>query len=87
MSLQSIKKADTGQKFRLGIISYRKRLLDKDNLYGAHKVLIDALCDEGFIWDDDPGRLVLTVTQRVANKSSGEKVRTQIIRNPVDRII
>ena len=39
--------------FTLEIVSYRKRLLDYDNLVGGCKQLIDALSKERFIWDDD----------------------------------
>jgi len=38
----------------LNILSLRKRMIDQDNLVGGCKQLIDALCDEGFIYDDSP---------------------------------
>jgi len=34
------------------ITAYLKRLYDHDNLVGGCKQLIDALCDENYIWDD-----------------------------------
>ena len=49
--------------FTLEIVSYRKRLLDYDNLVGGCKQLIDAMVDEQFIWDDSPKYLDLRVKQ------------------------
>ena len=54
MRLWDRKKCEIHDVFDLKIISYRSRLLDQDNLIGGSKLLIDALCDEGFIWDDCP---------------------------------
>ena len=87
MSLQEIKKAKAGQKYRLDIVSYRKRSLDRDNLFGGHKTLIDALCEEGFVWDDDPHSIILTIEQKKATKASGKPVQTTIIRHPLGKII
>ena len=53
--------------FHLEIVSYRKRLLDYDNLVGGCKQLIDAMIDEQFIYDDSPKYLKLFVKQ-VLNK-------------------
>ena len=52
MRLKNILKADGDKRFDLSIISFRKRLLDHDNLVGGCKNLIDALWYEGFIFDD-----------------------------------
>tara|TARA_B100000676_G_C17868557_1_gene727274 strand:- start:319 stop:690 length:372 start_codon:yes stop_codon:yes gene_type:complete len=49
--------------FTLEIVSYRKRLLDYDNLVGGVKQLLDAMIDEGYIWDDSPKYLDLRVKQ------------------------
>ena len=49
--------------FTLEIVSWRKRLLDYDNLVGGCKQLIDAMIDEQFIWDDSPQYLDLRVKQ------------------------
>lgn len=62
MRLNNIQKIDSG-KVKLSITSYRKRLLDQDNLIGGCKQLIDGLTDEGFIVDDDPDHLCLSVKQ------------------------
>ena len=51
------------KKLNLEIVSYRKRLLDYDNLIGGCKQLIDAMIEEGFIWDDSPKYLDLKVKQ------------------------
>jgi len=53
----------------LDIISYRKRLLDKDNLYTGAKLLIDALKELGWLYDDAPQYLKLRVTQRINTKN------------------
>ena len=63
MRLRKVRLAKDKEKFTLMIISYRKRLLDKDNLYAGCKHLIDAMCDEKLIYDDDPKHLNLKVEQ------------------------
>ena len=68
MRLKKIRKCNHKHKFKLQIISYRKKLLDKDNLYGGCKGLIDALISEGFIFDDSPEYIDLTVEQHIAKE-------------------
>jgi len=63
MHIKKLKKASYNSRYKLGIYSYRKRLLDPDNLVGGCKQLIDALCDEGFIYDDNPKCVVLDIDQ------------------------
>lgn len=46
------------------IMSYRKRLLDKDNLYGGTKPLIDSLVKFGLLLDDNPDMCDLKVGQK-----------------------
>ena len=75
-----IKKAKKADKFVLIITSYRPRLMDPDNLVGAHKWMIDALRDKGFIYDDDPDHIHLLVEQHKATKKTGEKIKTLIER-------
>lgn len=88
---EKIKSAQRGQKFKMVITSYRPRLMDTDNLYGAHKWMIDALCLEigkdkngnikhgsKIIYDDDPEHLDLTVKQVKATKKTKEKIKTLI---------
>ena len=62
MRLQKIKAAEQ-KKYKLVILSYRKKKLDYDNLVGGCKHLIDALIEEGFIFDDSPDYVDLKVEQ------------------------
>lgn len=55
--------AEEGRKYTLEIVSYRKRLLDYDNLVGGCKQLLDAMVHENFIWDDAPKYIDLRVKQ------------------------
>ena len=56
--------AEEGRKYTLEIVSYRKRLLDYDNLVGGSiKQLLDAMTSENFIWDDAPKYIDLRVKQ------------------------
>ena len=59
--------AEEGRRYTLEIVSYRKRLLDYDNLVGGVKQLLDAMVDENFIWDDSNKYIDLRVKQ-VLNK-------------------
>lgn len=55
MRHQKLKDATKGQKFKLKIIHVRpakKQIRDYDNLIFGFKVGMDALTEEGFIWDD-----------------------------------
>jgi len=64
------------KKYKLLILSYRKKKLDVDNLYGGScKSLIDALIDEQFIFDDSPEYIDLKVEQYKAKED-----HTMIIR-------
>lgn len=58
---------------KVGIISYRRRLLDIDNLYGGVKWFVDALRYERVIRDDDPQSITLHVSQ-VKVKTKQEQV-------------
>ena len=78
MRLKKIKECDIEEKFKLCIISYRKKLLDYDNLVGGCKQLIDACSEEKLIWDDAPKYLDLKVEQHI-----GKKYETIIIREKV----
>tara|TARA_R110000823_G_scaffold187859_2_gene320004 strand:+ start:219 stop:584 length:366 start_codon:yes stop_codon:yes gene_type:complete len=56
--------AEEGRRYTLEIVSYRKRLLDYDNLVGGSiKQLLDAMTSENFIWDDAPKYIDLRVKQ------------------------
>ena len=67
MRLRKIKKAEC-KKYKICILSYRKKKLDYDNLVGGCKGLIDALIDEEFIFDDSPDYIDLHVEQHITNK-------------------
>lgn len=75
-----IPKAKTDVCYFLIVRSYRKRLMDKDNLYGAHKWMIDALRGSGFIYDDDIDHIFLSVEQKKGTKKAGEEIKTVIER-------
>ena len=62
-------------KYTLKIISYRKRKLDKDNLYTGIKSLLDSCVEEKLIWDDSPDYVDLKVEQYKAKEE-----HTMIIR-------
>jgi hypothetical protein len=80
MDQDQIPKAMEKATYFLLIRSYRKRTMDKDNLYGSHKWMIDALRDSGFIYDDDSPHCALTVEQRKGTKKAGEEIKTVIER-------
>ena len=63
MRLNRLRKTDVGEKWIVNITSIRKRKLDYDNLVGGCKPLVDALCEESFIWDDDNKHLVISYNQ------------------------
>ena len=69
MRLHKIPLADP-KKYKISIISMRKRQLDYDNLVGGCKYLIDALIDEQFIFDDSPKYLDLKISQVVSDEYS-----------------
>ena len=80
MNKWNFDKAEPKQPFQLEIESIRKRRLDTDNLYGSMKSLIEALCNELFIWDDDTIHLTkLKVTQQKC-KETGEREEYTLIR-------
>ena len=75
-----IKNAEPQQPFNLVIIAIRKRKLDIDNNWGSMKLLIDALCDELFIWDDDPVHLKKLSVHQFSLKEKGVKEQQTQIR-------
>ena len=78
MRLNRIKKTDVGVKWNVTITSYRKKLLDKDNLIGGAKSLLDSLCDEGFIFDDTPDMVNVRYYQKI---SKSKECYTEITRS------
>ena len=59
----------------LYILSFRKRKLDHDNLVGGCKQLIDALCDEGFIWDDSPKYVHKLIVEQIKAQTEYTLIR------------
>ena len=78
MLINRIKKTNVGVKWNVTITSYRKRLLDKDNLIGGAKSLLDSLCDEGFIFDDTPDMVNVRYYQQI---SKSKEYYTEITRS------
>ena len=63
MRLNKVRFTKEKEKHSIEIISYRSRKLDYDNLVGGCKQLIDAMIEEGYIWDDSPKYLDLRIKQ------------------------
>jgi len=64
-----VPRAEPGEVRGLRIVSRRRQLVDRDNLVGGVKFLVDGMKHAGFIFDDSPAVLRLSVTQ--------EQVRTR----------
>ena len=77
MRLRKINKATIDDKYTLLIISYRKRKLDKDNLYTGCKSLIDSCVDEKLIFDDAPEYVDLKVEQYNSKEEHTMIIRKQ----------
>jgi len=61
------------------IISYRTRLLDKENLYGGSKPIRDMLEKKGWLWNDSPNWGDLTVWQMRVKKGEPEKTYIKVL--------
>ena len=70
MRINKIKK--TKNKCKITIECHLKRLYDYDNVWGGLKQFIDALFNEGFIWDDSSNWLVVDTVKQI--KSKEEKI-------------
>ena len=75
MRLNKIKQLSKPTTAILYILSLRKRKLDHDNLVGGCKQLIDALCDEGFVWDDCTNYLTSLQVEQVKAQSDVTLIR------------
>lgn len=73
-----LSRAKEGEKRKVKIRSYRKSLVDKDNLIGGMKPLIDALRDRQLIFDDDDSHLELLEVKLIKVKSKAE-TKTDIL--------
>lgn len=67
-----------GPRHFVRIKSSRVRLLDVDNLYGGSKYLIDALRGASVIPDDDPGSILLEVTQEKIKGYKNEVTEVEV---------
>tara|TARA_Y100001963_G_scaffold159563_1_gene263782 strand:- start:2581 stop:2946 length:366 start_codon:yes stop_codon:yes gene_type:complete len=76
MVRKKIPKAKESSYYTLEIVSWRKRLLDYDNLVGGCKQLIDAMKHAGFIYDDSPQYIKLMIKQ-VKNSDPLRKKHTK----------
>jgi len=59
----TINKLKRPKKRRVLIYSFRKREMDRDNIWASHKQLLDAIKDLGLIWDDSEKYIDLTILQ------------------------
>jgi len=82
MKIKGIVKAEC-KKYKLTIISYRKRKLDFDNLVLGCKGLIDAMIDENLIYDDSPDYIDVTYEQYTKKELKYFKECTVIIRETI----
>ncbi len=64
-----------GDRKKLMIISYRKKLLDQDNFVGGLKLLIDGLVNMHLICDDSP---IYSELQEQEQKIDLKNPRTEI---------
>jgi hypothetical protein len=69
-------------RVKVRIISYRRRLLDIDNLAGGAKFIIDALRYDGLIRDDSPDAIELSVSQVKVGSRDTEDTAVIIERIP-----
>ena len=58
-----INKLKRPKKRKVMIYSFRKKIMDRDNIWASHKQMIDALKELGLIWDDSEKYIDLRVFQ------------------------
>jgi Holliday junction resolvase RusA-like endonuclease len=68
----------TPRKMKMQIISYRKSFLDKDNLWGGLKPLVDAIKELRLIYDDSVEFLNLKAEQRIEKKRKNQRTEITI---------
>jgi hypothetical protein len=66
----------TGQRFLVRVVSYRKRLLDEDNL--CEKYHVDLCRYAGCLFGDEAGTTKIETSQVKVGKGEEEKVRIEI---------
>lgn len=75
-AIEDTHRAKPGEKRRLEIFSYRKKLLrDKDNLYFSVKILLDAMTKTRLLWDDSMKYTDYSIFQEVDRHNP----RTEVI--------
>lgn len=66
------------EKRAVRIKSYRLQLADKDNLTGGMKMLLDALTDALYIFDDGPKFLDLDITQEQVKRRDEQRTEVSL---------
>ena len=65
-------------RFRVSISSYRRRLLDPDNLQGGCKYFVDCCRYAKLIPDDRPQDIILEVRQEKVKRKEDERTEIEI---------
>jgi hypothetical protein len=73
------RKAKSDARPLVSIILHRCRLLDKENAYGATKILTDCLCQVGLISGDSEAEIDLQVTQEKVAHRNDQRTEVRII--------
>jgi len=73
------KEAGNPAPCKVSIVSFRRRLLDIDNLYGGVKYFVDSLRYEGLIRNDDPESITLNVSQIKVKTKQEERTEIEIV--------
>jgi len=63
----------------VSIVLYRCRLLDKENAYGATKILTDCLCQVDLISGDSEAEIDLQVTQQKVAHRNEQRTEVRIV--------
>ena len=61
------------------IMSFRKRLLDPDNLVGSMKILLDAMQEVGLLFDDSAKYLTLAVSQTITKDEPWTEIKIRTL--------
>lgn len=77
-SHREIVMAGWGVKRKVKIISHRKNQVDRDNLLGGLKPLIDALVNHRILWNDTPKDIELSVDQMLDRDNTGTYIEVSI---------
>lgn len=62
------------------IFSYRKKLLDKENIYGGSKPIRDGLVRKGWLYDDHPKWGDVTIWQVQSKDKEGTTIKVTLDR-------